>query len=174
MNIMGKRAYGLFLVLAIITSCKEQKEERNTTSIEVAALESSVDTSDILFKDLHGNPVALSDFKGKRVLLNFWATWCRPCIEEMPSLLKAKEILEKENYIFLLATDQPIKTIKSFKEKKNFDFNYIKLNGAFAQLDIKALPVTFIYNENGDKVDQISGAVAWDSQEMIHRLKAIE
>ena len=100
---MGKRAYGLFLVLAIMTACKEQKEERNTTSIEVAALESRVDTADILFKDLHGNPVVLSDFKGKRVLLNFWATWCRPCIEEMPSLLKAKEVLEKENYIFFIS-----------------------------------------------------------------------
>ena len=157
----------------VCSACKEPKEKVKNVQ-EVVKVESKIKTTTSLYEDLDGNPIALSDFKGKRVLLNFWATWCRPCIEEMPSLIKAKEVLEKENYIFLLATDQPIKTIKSFKEKKNFDFNYVKLNGAFAQLGIKALPVTFIYNENGDKVDQISGAVEWDSQEMINRLKNIE
>ena len=170
---MKSKIYWLVLVLLVFAACKEPKEKSKNIQ-EVVKVESKNKTATSLYEDLDGNPIALSDFKGKRVLLNFWATWSRPCIEEMPSLSKAKEVLEKENYVFLLATDQPIKTIKSFKEKKNFDFNYVKLNGAFAQLGIKALPVTFIYNENGDKVDQISGAVEWDSQEIINRLKNIE
>ena len=103
-----------------------------------------------------------------------WATWCRPCIEEMPSLLKAQEVLGKEDYVFLLATDQSVKIINSFKARKGFEFTYIRYTGAFANLGIKALPKTFIYNVEGDRVDEISGAIEWDSPEVIERLKSFK
>lgn len=163
----------LVVVLIAISACKDtRKETAQGLKIGIESVQTPV--SNNLYEDLEGNPVELSDFKGKRILLNFWATWCRPCIEEMPSLLKSKTILEKENYVFLLATDQSTEKIKSFIERKNFDFNYIRLTGSFAQLKIQALPVTFIYNEKGEKVDEISGAIAWDSPEIIERLKNID
>ena len=87
---------------------------------------------------------------------------------------RLKEILEKENYVFLLATDQSEEIINSFKAKKGYKFTYIRYTGAFADLGIKALPKTFIYNEEGDKVDEISGAIAWDSHEIIEKLKSVK
>ena len=162
----------LFLVLSIsILGCKEVKEEQKTaaesTTIEVEKASIS------LYEDLDGNPVELTDYKGKRILLNYWATWCRPCIEEMPDLLKLQGILEEENYVFLFASDQSLKKIVAFKEARGFDFKYIKYNGAYAEQKINALPVTLVYNEAGEQVSRFDGGMTWDSPEMIEKLRKI-
>ena len=62
--------------------------------------------SNSIYVDLNNNEVDLSSFRGKKILINYWATWCGPCIQEMPSLLKAQELLKDENYIFLLVSDE--------------------------------------------------------------------
>lgn len=166
-----------FFVLAMIfvslNACND-RGRKGPAVITLNEVSEKKAISDHGYVDLEGNKVELSDFKGKRILLNFWATWCRPCIEEMPSLLKAQEILENENYVFLLATDQTIKVINTFRERKGYEFNYLRYTGTFANIGIKALPKTFIYNEDGNKVDEISGAIEWDSPEVIERLKSIK
>jgi thiol-disulfide isomerase/thioredoxin len=140
------------------------------TAITTGAAE-DIKQASAQFEDLEGNTVTLADYKGKRVLLNFWATWCRPCIAEMPSLQRTREILEKENYVFLLASDQPVGTIRSFVERKGLEFNFLKYKGSLSDLRINALPTTFIYNEEGEEVDKIIGATEWDAPEMIRKLK---
>jgi len=161
------------LATLILCSCGEFKKKSK------ADLNRSSDPKEIpainnLFEDLGGNPILLSDYKGKKVLLNFWATWCKPCLEEMPALSRANDILKNENYVFLLASDEPINKIKAFKEKNDFELDFIRFTGTLSQLKIYALPETFIYNEKGEKVDQISGAVTWDSEEMINKLMNIQ
>ena len=161
------------LLLAMFLGCKQTAKERTSDSGKVTVPENKIQRAG-LFEDLEGHPVALSDYKGKKVLLNYWATWCRPCIEEMPSLLRSQSILEKENYVVLLASDQSVETIKKFKQARGFDFNYLKFNGSLAeQLGINALPVTFIYNEAGEQVEKILGGVDWDAPETIEMLKKV-
>ncbi len=84
----------LVVILVSLNACKDKGKNKvelitTTKTVEQEAVSASG------YADLEGNPVELSDYKGKRILLNFWATWCRPCIEEMPSLLKAQEIKTK-------------------------------------------------------------------------------
>jgi thiol-disulfide isomerase/thioredoxin len=158
-----------FLLLLLI-ACKPGVKE------EGAANKKGVETDQMIktenqFEDLEGNVLMIADYKGKRVLLNYWATWCRPCIEEMPSMLRSQAILEKENYIFLLASDQSLETIKAFKEKRGFDFKFIRYSGSWAKQEINSLPTTFIYNEEGEKVEKIVGGVTWDAPEVIQKLK---
>ena len=167
-----KKCYLLLTILLIVLlGCKnetnEQKDNGKTPSVEVVAKTEST------FEDLDGNPVALSDFKGKRVLLNYWATWCRPCIEEMPAMLRAQEVLANDNYVFLLASDQSVEKIKAFQEKKKFDFNFLKFNGSLTDMKINALPATFIYNESGNFMYRVDGATEWDSPKVLNKLKAI-
>jgi len=157
------------LVCACGPSSKQTKANTETATTQVKSEQPA-----LLFEDLEGHPVALADFKGKKVLLNFWATWCRPCLEEMPSLERAQVILEKENYVFLLASEQSIPTISDFKTKKDFEFKYLKLNGTLAAQQINALPTTFIYNTAGEKIETILGGVVWDSDAMIEKLKALQ
>lgn len=153
--------------------CRQTAKESGADAQEPTTV-STAATAKSLYVDLDGNAVALADYKGKRVLLNFWATWCTPCIQEMPSLLRAQAILEKENYVFLLASEDTADKIMAFAEKKQFDFTYLRLTGALAQQQVYGLPTTFIYNEAGEKVDQVVGGVVWDAPEVIQKLKEIE
>ena len=125
------------------------------------------------YVDLYDNKVDLSAFKGKKVLINYWATWCGPCIQEMPSLLKAQEALKAENYVFLLVSDEAIKRISRFNDRKNYNFTYLKSTTSLASMRIFTLPTTVIFNEDGKKVKTMVGAIEWDSKQMIKKLKAL-
>lgn len=161
-----------FFILSIsFTSCKEVKTEESTEVIPEAMVE-KVSTS--TYEDLEGNPIELGDYKGKRVLVNYWATWCRPCIEEMPDMEKAQTILEQDNYVFLFASDQSINKIIKFKEARKFQLDFIKFNGVYAEENVSALPATFIYNEVGEQVLRFDGGLKWDSPEMIEKLRAVK
>lgn len=125
------------------------------------------------YEDINGNPVALHDFKGKRVILNYWATWCRPCIAEMPSMLRAQEMLGRNDYVFVLASDQDWETIKGFQQRTGYGFTFLKFNGSLAAQQIHALPASFIYNSAGDFQFRVAGARTWDAPENIEELKNI-
>ena len=151
----------IVLCIVLFFGCKEAPKKEVET------------TPESTFEDLEGNPIELADFKGKKVFLNYWATWCRPCIEEMPAIERVQMILEKENYVFLLASDQSVAKIVKFKEARDFDFKYIKFNGALSGQQINALPVTMIFNEVGERVERFDGAMEWDTPEMIQKLKEL-
>ena len=155
----------------IMFGCKEVQEKKDIAP-KTIALETAQDSSS-LYEDLEGNPVALSDFKGKRILLNYWATWCRPCIEEMPALENLQDMLAHENYVFLFASDQSVQKISKFKKSRGFDFTYLKYNGIYANNQISALPVTFLFNTNGEQVLRFDGGMAWDSPEIIEQLRKL-
>jgi len=116
--------------------------------------------------------VNLSSFKGKKILINYWATWCGPCIQEMPSLLRAQEQLKSE-YVFLLVSEESTQRISRFKSRKKFNFNYIRSRVSLASIGIYSLPITIIYDEEGKEIKTIEGSVVWDSKRMIKQLKAI-
>ena len=126
-----------------------------------------------LFVDLNDNKVDLTVYKGKKIVINYWATWCRPCIKEMPGLKRAEEILENHNYIFLLVSDEITSKISKFKKDKNFDFNFLKSVVSNEMLGIYSLPTSYIFDENGKKIETIVGTIAWDSEQIINKLKTL-
>mgnify|MGYP000009861151 CR=1 FL=1 len=142
-----------------------------TNNKEVSDLESlQLKTS---FVDLYENNLDLSVYKGKRIVINYWATWCGPCIKEIPSIKRAEEILEDYGYTFLLVSDETISKISKFKNERNFDFNFLKSNKSFETLGVYFMPTTYIFDENGKIIETILGAIEWDSEEMITKLKTL-
>ena len=121
---------------------------------------------------MYKRQVNLSSFKGKKILINYWATWCGPCIQEMPSLVRAQEQLKSE-YVFLLVSEESTQRITRFKSRKKFNFNYIRSRVSLASIGIYSLPITIIYDEEGKEIKTIEGSVVWDSNRMIKKLKAI-
>ena len=142
-----------------------------TYNKEVSDLESlQLKTS---FVDLNENNLDLSVFKEGKTVISYWATWCRPCVEEMPNLKRAEEILEDYGYTFLLVSDETISKISNFKNDRNFDFNFLKSNKSFETLGVYFMPTTYIFDEDGEIIETIVGAIEWDSEEMITKLKML-
>lgn len=125
-------------------------------------------------QSINGKYYLLEDLVGKRVFINYWATWCKPCIAEMPDIQAAAEILEKENYVFLLVSDQDMDKIKAFQEEKEFKLTFAKLDGKVQDQGVQSLPTTVIYNTSGKRIRKIAGAVKWDSEEMLKSLREVQ
>lgn len=121
-----------------------------------------------------GKYVQLEDLVGKRVFINFWATWCKPCIKEMPDIQAAAEILEKENYVFFMVSDQEMEKIKLFEINEAYNLTFAKLSGKIQDHKIQSLPTTFIYDSTGKRVRRIGGAVKWDSEDMLNSLREVK
>ena len=142
------------------------RNNKNVSDLESLQLKTS-------FVDLSENNLDLSVYKEGKIVINYWATWCRPCIKEMPSLKKAEEILEDYGYTFLLVSDETVSKISKFKNERNFDFNFLKSIKSFETLGIYSMPTSYIFDENGEIIETIVGAIEWDSEEMINKLKML-
>ena len=125
------------------------------------------------FVDLEENNLDLSEFNNGKVIISYWATWCAPCIKEMPSIKRAEEILDEYGYTFLLVSDETISKISNFKNEMNFDLKFLKSSKSFETLGVYAMPTSYIFNENGEIVETIVGVVEWDSDEIINKLKRL-
>jgi thiol-disulfide isomerase/thioredoxin len=144
-----------------IMACDEQNKEKPRTTKET-----KIGLNQIELSDLSGKPVNLEQFNGKTIFINFWATWCKPCIREMPSIQKAMEILKGKNIEFFFASDESIEQIENFKSSNDYDFNYVRLENPVA-LNIMALPTTYIFNPEGKLVFSEIGVRQWDDKSNI-------
>ena len=104
MNFVSKLSLGLLIV---ITACKDAAEQQ-------PAVENEIDK--VKLTDLKGQLVNLDEYKGKTIFINFWATWCKPCREEMPSIQKAMEIMKDGNIEFYLLQMRPKNKLKHSKQ----------------------------------------------------------
>jgi thiol-disulfide isomerase/thioredoxin len=151
----------------LLISCNSKiTNDRSFSDLEYLQLKTS-------FLDLHENTLNLSLFKEGKIVISYWATWCGPCIKEMPSIKRAEKILEEHGYTFLLVSDETISKISKFKNERNFDFNFLKSSKSFETLGVYSMPTSYIFDENGNIIETIVGAIEWDSEEMITKLKML-
>ena len=149
------------------TTSAPAQAELTVTDVAPAAADATAST----YQDLMGKPLDLSVYAGKKVFLNYWATWCAPCIREIPSIARAASVLEQENFVFLLASDESVETISDFLADREFTGNFIKLNGFFGSHGIDAVPSSVLYDETGAIVKTWPGSFEWDSPEMLAELR---
>lgn len=135
-------------------------------------------TTDVGFLDADESPIDLEQFIGQTIVLNFWATWCAPCVAEMPSLDKLQAELGDQNFkvVTVAAGRNPLPMIEKFFERENLTNlpKYRDPKMAFASaMGIRGLPVTVIINPNGKEIARANGEAIWDSPEMIALLRKI-
>ena len=131
---------------------------------------------EVIFKDINQKNVNLEHFKGKLVILNFWATWCAPCKEEMPSLDDLQSNAKLNNLkIFPINIGQEdiSKSKLFFKELdiKNLDI-YIDAPITLAKkFTLRGVPTTVLFNKEGKEFARIMGSIDFNDEEFINWLK---
>lgn len=179
----------------IILSCEKNETATITASAQeqetVETKETSVDhffdaglpraskeqlAPDFTVKDLDDNDVSLSDFKGQVVFLNFWASWCGPCISEMPSIQSLYEQTEDLDVkILTLNIGESKEIAKQFIDKYNYTFHTIldPENRVAGMYGVRSIPTTYIIDKTGMIVTGKLGAHEWDSPEIVEILKEL-
>lgn len=131
---------------------------------------------DFILPDLKGKMVKLSDYRGKVVFVNFWATWCKPCEEEMPSMQRMYEVLKKEHPNFeLLAVSIDSKeadAVEAFTKKYEVAFPVLHdKNGKIKErYKTTGVPETFIVDQNGVIAEKVWGPRNWSRQDSVRTI----
>jgi peroxiredoxin len=120
---------------------------------------------------LNGKKVELKDFKGKVVFLNFWATWCGPCKEEMPSMEALHQQYKEKDFVMItISVDyEGVKPVKEFIEKQRYTFSVL-LDPNCETLDlyeVKGIPTTFIIDKKGRMIGRVVGPKDWKKPEVL-------
>jgi len=158
--------YALTCLLLIACNNSRQSDNKGVSDLETLQLKTS-------FVDINENNLDLLELNKGKLVISYWATWCAPCIKEMPSLKRAEEILKDYGYTFLLVSDETISEIKNFKNEMNFDFNFLKSSKSFETIGVYFMPTSYIFDQSGKIVETIVGAIGWDTEEMINKLKML-
>jgi thiol-disulfide isomerase/thioredoxin len=136
---------------------------------------------DLAFEDADGKPRKLSDWRGKTVLVNLWATWCVPCRKEMPALEGLQTKLEGPNFEVVainIDTRDPDKPKNFLKEANLTRLGYFYDEKAKVFQDLKAagralgMPTSVLVDPKGCEIGTIAGPAQWDSEDAIKLVKA--
>ena len=125
-----------------------------------------------VFYDGSGNKHRLTDLRGKSIVLNLWATWCKPCILEMPQLNHLKSLLNEEDIVVLAISQdrQGAPIVKKFlKANKLYNLDaFIDKGGKLIRaLRARGLPTTILFNKENQEIGRVLGIAEWDAPEAV-------
>jgi len=134
---------------------------------------------DFQLVDLNGNPQRLGDYRGKVVLLNFWATWCKPCTTEMPAMQRTYDKLREKGFVVLAVNELEDET-EVREHIRQFGHTFLVLmdrdNKVANQFGVYGLPVSFFIDERGVVREYIKGGLLTEQKiyEVVSRMQTQE
>jgi thiol-disulfide isomerase/thioredoxin len=165
----------IIFIYLITTSYSYTVEKLN---IDNLVINKNLKTYDeIVFKDENQKNIDLANYKGKLLILNFWATWCVPCREEMPSLDLLQSDLRLNNLkIFPINIGQEdlLKSVNFFKELsiRNLDIYYDPAVTLAKKFSLRGLPTTILIDKEGKEFARIIGSIDFSNKEFINWLSS--
>ncbi|MEW6543444.1 MAG: TlpA disulfide reductase family protein [Nitrospirota bacterium] len=139
-------------------------------ALKISRAGAGVETPAFSLNQLDGSVVRSQDLAGKVLLLNFWATWCGPCKEEMPSLDRLRRQFDPREFVLLAVTaDRQRDGIKAFLKHLGLDIPVLFDEGqeVSAAFMVRGLPTTVLIGKDGKTVGRAVGPRAWDSPEAV-------
>jgi len=161
----------IYLITANFSYALEKPDLKNLVLIKTPKA-----YEEVIFKDINQKNVNLADFKGKLIILNFWATWCAPCKEEMPSLDDLQSNSKLSNLKIF-----PINIGQEDISKSEFFFKELNIKSLNIYLDapitlakkfaLRGVPTTILFNKKGEEFARIIGSIDFKDEKFINWLK---
>jgi thiol-disulfide isomerase/thioredoxin len=166
------------LVLSTAASAAEIKPTGTVKNFEVSAQPKPA--PDFIWREAGGSDVSLMAYAGKTVLINFWATWCAPCITELPSLLRLQEKLGAASIVVITlnidrgaeGADKARAMLKRLK-LDGLAFHHDSQSQAYRTLGIEVMPTTIVFDAHGREAGRLRGPAEWDEPEAVKLLQAL-
>lgn len=158
------------------------RQTKNTSEPENASKSETTKTSgpakadfDLKLIDKEGNTISLKELKSKVIFMNIWATWCPPCIAEMPSIDKLYEEMGDEVVFIMLSRDKDFNKAKAFDKRKGYDLPiYTQGSRLPSMYQSSDIPTTYVIDAGGNLVLTHKGMADYNTQEFkefLHSLK---
>jgi thiol-disulfide isomerase/thioredoxin len=163
----------LLLVIGGLYGIKATLPPAKTAGITNINRESQL--AGLVLTQVDGKTVKIADLNAKILFLNFWATWCEACIEEMPSIVKLRESYKDRGFeVLAINVDENPEAVvpKAIKQlKMNFPI-FVDPEGKLSELfDVHAIPLTVIMRKNGEVLTVLNGGSDWNSEEVRAKLE---
>lgn len=159
----------LIVTIALIVVSLVQ-DDSSLESVKMSSIGEGIPAPDFTFPGLDGKNTSLSDYKGKVVLVNIWATWCPPCVEEMPSMQKLYNEFNGKNFeILAVSIDAAgVDAVAPFMKKHKLSFPALMdPKGTIKSMyRVTGIPESFIIDKQGILVGKIIGPRDWATQEI--------
>jgi len=131
---------------------------------------------DVIFKNINQKNVNLNDFRGKLIILNFWATWCAPCKEEMPSLDDLQSNTKLDNlkiFPINIGQEDALKSESFFKKLhiQNLEIYFDAPITLAKKFSLRGVPTTIIFNKEGKEFARVIGSINFNDDKFINWLK---
>lgn len=159
-----------------ITAIDMTMKRRLLVLLGLLLLPLSVLAADFSLQDMQGRTHRLSDYRGKWVLVNFWATWCPPCLAEVPELVALHNAHKDRDLVVIgVALDSSRSSVAEFVAGKNISYPVVLGNHKLAAQigEVEVLPTSYIYAPNGELVGYQAGDVTRESVETYIRNKKL-
>jgi thiol-disulfide isomerase/thioredoxin len=162
-------AWGLYLIFFGPRTTVELSPPRLATSAEPKQVDYS-----LTVHDLNEKPVPFERYRGKVVFLNIWATWCPPCVAELPSIARlAADPRLKEVAFLCVATDESAETVRDFLRDKDWPMTVLHATSLPNVFTTDGIPATFLIAPDGRIVAMEVGAAAWDDPSAVEHLEKL-
>lgn len=122
-----------------------------------------------------GENVSMEQFRGKVIFINLWATWCPPCVAEMPSINKMYNDIDKDKVeVLMISFDRKFEKAVAYKKRNSFDFEvYAPIAAMPRMYESQSIPTTYIINSKGELVFTHKGMADYDRQDFKDFLKSL-
>ncbi len=177
-----KKLVILLLIVALLTGCSEKAKDSSGTNTTENTQEKSYEESlknnikkimapDFELKNLDGTTIKLSDLRGKNVIINFWATWCGFCVEEMPDLQKLQNTYKDKNLVVLaINVGESKEVVEKFMKDNNLDLEVVLDEDSEVSnlYGVRSFPTSLVVSKDGEALASHSGMLTYEQMEQLY------
>ncbi|MGD9614214.1 MAG: TlpA family protein disulfide reductase [Alphaproteobacteria bacterium] len=171
------RGVAISLLLASTAASAADKSRNNVTFGQFSPVAAPLPAPEVGFTDMEGKPAGFADFRGRPAVVNLWATWCQPCLREMPSLERLQEKLAGRLAVVAISQDRGgDKAVTPFLARLGLDKVRVYLDPKSEvgkAFGVRGLPTSIVLDAEGREIGRVEGEAEWDSAAMLAVLEPL-